>query len=213
MNRARIAAIVGLLLGCSAVSPALAETPLPYSPTAKQEAERLAALPPVMPKGRATIDHSGRKETGRASFYASKFAGRKMADGRKMNPNHNVAASKTLPLGTTTKVTQLETGKTTIVTIQDRGALVGSRVIDVSPKAAKQLGLERQGFASVEVSPITVPQKDGGVKLDAGAAEASPQEVQRAVETTKALAPRGASPASRPSASGSTRPSRASPLH
>jgi rare lipoprotein A len=45
----------------------------------------------------------------------------------------------------------------------------------------------------VEVSPIAVPQKDGSVKLGAGAAEASPEEVRRAVETTKALPSRAAS--------------------
>src|SRR5689334_6693917 len=106
MNRARIAAAAGLVLGCSAMSLALAETPPPDSPAAKQEAERLAALPAakqeaerlaalpaVAPKGKPAIDRSGRKERGRASFYAPKFTGHKMADGRKMNPNHNVAAS------------------------------------------------------------------------------------------------------------------------
>jgi rare lipoprotein A len=191
MNGARIAAAAaGLMLGCSAMSPALAETPPPDSPAAKQEAERLAALPPVAPKGKPAIDHSGRKERGRGSFYAPKFAGHKMADGRKMNPNHNVAASKALPLGTTTKVTNLETGKTATVTVQDRGPAVRDRVVDVSPKAAGQLDLKKRGVAPVEVSPITVPQKDGGIKLGAGAAQASPQEVQRAVETTKALTPR-----------------------
>src|SRR4051812_924319 len=92
MNRARIAAAAGLVLGCSSMSPALAETPPPDSPAAKQEAERLAASPPVAPKGKPAIDHSGQKERGRASFYAPKFAGHKMADGRTMNPNHNVAA-------------------------------------------------------------------------------------------------------------------------
>src|SRR5690348_2506119 len=110
VNRVRIAVAAGLMLGCSAMSLVLAETPPPDSPAAKQEAERLAALPPVVPKGKPAIDHSGRKESGRASFYAPKFAGHKMADARKMNLNHNVAASKALPLGTTAKVTNLETG-------------------------------------------------------------------------------------------------------
>jgi rare lipoprotein A len=106
-----------------------------------------------------------------------------------MNPNQNVAASKALPLGTTAKVTNLETGKTATVTVQDRGPTVGDRVVDVSPKAAEQLDLKKQGVASVEVAPIAVPQKDGSVKLGAGAATASPQEVRQAVETTKALTP------------------------
>jgi rare lipoprotein A len=193
MNRVRITVTVALLLGCSVISPVPADTPPPDSLAAKQEAERLAALPPVAPKGKPAIDYSGRKERGRASFYAPKFAGRKMADGRRMNPNQNVAASKALPIGTTAKVTNLETGKTATVIIQDRGPHRGDRVVDVSPKAAERLGLKKRGVAPVEVSPIAVPQKDGSVKLGAGAAEASPEEVRRAVETTKALPSRAAS--------------------
>jgi rare lipoprotein A len=190
MNKVHITLTAALWLGGSAMSPVLAETPPPASPAAKQEAERLAALPPVTPKGRPAIDYSGRKERGRASFYAPKFAGRKMANEQRMNPNQNVAASKALPLGTTAKVTNLETGKTATVTIQDRGPLRGDRIVDVSLKAAEQLGLKKRGVAPVEVSPIAVPQKDGSVKLGAGAAKASPEEVRRAVETTKALPPR-----------------------
>src|SRR5919112_514619 len=82
--------------------PAMAEPASP-DPAATQEAERLAAMPPVQPKGKAPTDHSGRKEKGRASYYADGFSGRKMANGRTMNPQDNVAASKTLPLGTTAK--------------------------------------------------------------------------------------------------------------
>jgi len=107
-----------------------------------------------------------------------------------MNPNQYVAASKALPLGSTAKVTNLETGKAATVIIQDRGPRRGDRVVDVSPKTASQLGLKKRGVAPVEVSPIAVPQKDGGVKLGAGAAEASPEEVRRAVETTKTLSSR-----------------------
>ena len=189
MTRVRIMVITVLLLGYAATYPVLAEAPPPDSAAAKQEAERLAALPPVMPKGKPAVDHSGRKERGHASYYAANFAGRKMANGHKMNSNQHVAASKTLPLGTTTKVTRLETGKTTTVTVQDRGPFVGGRVVDVSPKAAEQLDLKKQGVAPVEIAPIAVPQKDGSVKLGAGAAMASPQEVRHAVETTKAQTP------------------------
>ena len=76
------------------------------------------------------------------------------------------------------------------MTVQDRGPSVRDRVPDVSPTAAGQLGLKKRGVASVEISPIAVPQTDGSVKLGAGATQASLQEVQRAVETTKALTPR-----------------------
>ena len=116
------------------------------------------------------LDRSGQKRVGKASFYARKFAGRKMADGTPMNPRDDNAASKTLPLGTTAKVTNLETGKSAVVTIQDRGPYVPGRIVDLSPSTAEQIGLSREeGIAKVEVVPIAVPLPDGGVKPGAGA--------------------------------------------
>lgn len=162
--------------------------PLPAdAPGAKQEAERLDKLPAVAPTPAGHIDHSGRKQTGRASFYAHRFANRKMADGHRMNPNTNVAASKTLPLGSVAKVTNLENGKTATVKIEDRGPYVGGRVVDLAPKVADQLDVTGKGVAPVEVKPITLPQPGGEVKLGAGAAEASPEEVHQAVEATRQL--------------------------
>ena len=101
------------------------------------------------------------------------FAGRKMADGNRMRPTGNNAASLTLPLGTTAQVTNLETGKTAVVTIQDRGPYVDGRIVDLSPATAKQIGLDHhKGVTEVEVAPITVPQPDGHIKLGDGALEA-----------------------------------------
>ena len=55
-----------------------------------------------------------------------------MADGSPMNPNANTAASKTLPLGTTARVTNLESGKSAVVEIRDRGPYVPGRIVDVT---------------------------------------------------------------------------------
>jgi rare lipoprotein A len=116
------------------------------------------------------IDRSGAKRFGKASFYANFFAGRKMADGKIMDPHANNAASRTLPLGTTAKVTNLETGKSAVVTIQDRGPYVDGRIVDLSPATAQQIGIsKRQGIAKVVVVPIVVPMPDGRVKLGAAA--------------------------------------------
>ena len=123
-------------------------------------------------------DFSAKKRMGKASFYANKFAGRKMADGTPMDPHGDNAASKTLPLGTTAKVTNLETGKSAVVTIQDRGPYVPGRIVDLSPDTAKEIGIShRKGVALVEVAPIAVPQPGGGIKL--GAAAADTRTVQR----------------------------------
>jgi rare lipoprotein A len=122
----------------------------------------------LSPQDKAPIDRSGKKRVGKASFYAHMFAGRKMADGKQMDPQHDNAASRTLPLGTTAKVTNLETGKSAFVTIQDRGPYVDGRIVDLSPSTAREIGIsQRQGVARVEVSPIAVPLPNGGVKLGA----------------------------------------------
>jgi len=119
------------------------------------------------------LDYSGMKRVGKASFYANSFAGKKMADGTPMDPHDDNAASRTLPLGTTAKVTNLETGKSAVVTIQDRGPYVAGRIIDLSPSTAREIGLTRtEGLADVKVEPIVVPMPDGSVK--AGAAAAAP---------------------------------------
>ena len=111
------------------------------------------------------LDHSGRKRVGKASYYARKFAGRKMADGTPMKPRSNNAASKTLPLGTTAKVTNLENGQSATVAIRDRGPYVPGRIIDLSPATAEEIGITpKDGVAPVEVAPIAVPQPDGSVK-------------------------------------------------
>jgi rare lipoprotein A len=180
----RAAIVAGLLSG---VGGAFAE-PLPAeAPGAAQEAQRLDKLPAVAAGRAGHVDRSGRKETGRASYYASRFGHRKMADGRRLNPNANVAASKTLPLGSVAKVTNLENGRTATVQIEDRGPVARGRVVDLTPKVAGELDIRHKGVVPVEVKPITLPRPDGSVALGAGAAEASPGELHRAVEVTKEL--------------------------
>lgn len=139
-------------------------------------AQAPAKDPPPRPNHPAAkghrLDHSGRAQVGKASFYARKFAGRKMADGTPMDPRDDNAASKTLPLGTKALVTNLETGRSAVVTIQDRGPYIDGRIVDLSPATARQIGLtEQEGLALVEVAPIAVPQPDGTMKPGAGASE------------------------------------------
>lgn len=138
------------------------------------------ASEPVVPDAlkpdtsKPALDRSGGKRFGKASFYANFFAGKKMADGKIMDPGTNNAASRTLPLGTMAKVTNLETGKSAVVKIQDRGPYVDGRIVDLSPSTAQQIGItRREGIAKVEVTPIAVPMPDGRIKL--GAAASDPQ--------------------------------------
>jgi rare lipoprotein A len=95
-----------------------------------------------------------------------------MADGAPMDPQGDNAASRTLPLGTTAKVTNVDTGKTAIVTIEDRGPYVDGRLVDLSPGTAAKIGLTpKKGLTKVVVAPIAVPLPDGKVKTGAAAHE------------------------------------------
>jgi len=110
-------------------------------------------------------DTSGHKRVGKASVYAKRFAGHKMADGSSMQPQADNAASKTLPLGTTAKVTNMETGESAVVKIEDRGPYVKGRIVDLSPATAEKIGIEpKEGVAKVSVVPIAVPLPNGEVK-------------------------------------------------
>jgi rare lipoprotein A len=75
-----------------------------------------------------------------------------------MDPHKMTAASRTLPLGTTAQVSNTKNGKTALVKITDRGPFSRNRVLDVSPKAATQLGMTDDGTAHVKVTPLTVPK-------------------------------------------------------
>jgi rare lipoprotein A len=154
-----------LLLGCSIGAGASAS-----APSARADALQAQASPPAASQ---KLDLSGHKRVGKASFYAKRFAGRKMADGNPMNPLDDNAASKTLPLGTTARVTNLETGQSAVVTIQDRGPYVKGRIVDLSPSTAQKIGITRTiGVARVEVDPIAVPLPDGRVKPGSAAQDA-----------------------------------------
>ena len=121
-----LAAAALSILGAGAAGPARsaaapAERALPADAADAPRSERSRPADRLSPLVQPPIDRTGRKRVGKASFYARIFAGRKMADGTRMEPTGNNAASLTLPLGTTAKVTNLETGKTAVVTIRDRG--------------------------------------------------------------------------------------------
>jgi rare lipoprotein A len=148
-----------LVLACCLGAPTWAgASDKPASPPAAKAAKK-----------KPVLDHSGQPRKGKASYYHKKFHGRKMADGTPMNPNANIAASRTLPLGTTAEVTNLANGKSEIVEIRDRGPYIDGRIVDLSPRVAERLDMKEDGIAPVVVTPIKVPLPDGSIKLGAGA--------------------------------------------
>src|SRR5262249_11579154 len=91
------------------------------------------------------------EQTGEASSYGQEFQGKTTAAGEKFDKNDLTAAHPTLPLGTKAKVTNLKTGKSVDVRINDRGPYVKGRDIDVSQGAAKKLDVTRSGIAPVKI--------------------------------------------------------------
>ena len=100
-------------------------------------------------------------ETGIASWYGEPFHGRKTANGAVYDMHKLTAAHKTLPLPTDVRVTNLENGRSIIVTVNDRGPFAHSRIIDLSYRAAQLLGMVEKGTAKVRVQVI-----NGGNNLD-----------------------------------------------
>lgn len=91
-------------------------------------------------------------QTGKASYYANKFNGRKTASGEIFRNSKKTAAHKTLPFGTKVWVTNLRNGKTVKVRINDRGPFVAGRDIDLSKKAARKIDMVREGVARVRIA-------------------------------------------------------------
>jgi len=95
-------------------------------------------------------------KVGNASWYGGKFHGRRTASGQRFDMHAMTAAHRSLPFGSRVKVTNLDNGKSAVVTINDRGPFVDNRIIDVSRRAADVLGFVRQGIARVRVQVLAV---------------------------------------------------------
>lgn len=90
-------------------------------------------------------------ESGKASYYADKFQGRKTANGETFRQQRMTAAHPTLPFGTKVKVTNLNNGRSVKVRVNDRGPFVAGRIIDLSKKAARKLGMLQTGVTTVKL--------------------------------------------------------------
>ena len=100
---------------------------------------------------------------GKASFYGGSdgFDGQTTANGDTFDHHDHTAAAKTIPLGSEAKVTNLKTGKSTVVTVTDRGPYVPGRKIDLSKNAAKDIGLtKKEGVAPVKIVVTKPPVKE-----------------------------------------------------
>lgn len=96
----------------------------------------------------------GYREKGEASWYGEPFHGRRTSSGVVYDMYQLTAAHKTLPLPSLVRVTNLDSGRSVVVTVNDRGPFVKDRLIDLSFAAAKQLDIIQAGTGRVEVEAL-----------------------------------------------------------
>ncbi len=105
-------------------------------------------------------------QKGVASWYGKKFHGRKTASGEIYNMNEISAAHKILPMGTFVKVLNRDNNKSIVVRINDRGPFAKERIIDLSYKAAVELGFDTIGTANVKITALGKTGKTPGDKIN-----------------------------------------------
>jgi rare lipoprotein A len=111
-----------------------------------------AALPRVEAgAGRDPKPASPHAMAGLASYY---WQGNKTASGEPFNKNALTAAHRTLPMNTRVKVTNVESGRSVVVRINDRGPFMPDRVVDLSDRAAEILGFKAKGLVRVELEEV-----------------------------------------------------------
>jgi rare lipoprotein A len=107
----------------------------------------------------AATAQTGQSQTGTASYYAEEFHGRLTASGEVYDMNAFTAAHRTHPFNTMLKVTNLASGATVVVRVNDEGPFVEGRIIDLSRAAAKKLGMLGSGTARVKLDVVSAPAK------------------------------------------------------
>lgn len=131
-----------------------------------QHTHRLACLVLLLLTLTASAQH--RSQKGKATYYSRKATGARTADGGRLHHDSLTCAHRTYPFGTLLKVTNPANNKQVIVRVTDRGPYVKGRIIDLSVKAARELGIIAQGIAPVIVERmkfIPIPFKPEDIEL------------------------------------------------
>ena len=100
------------------------------------------------------VDWVGYTESGKASFYADKHQFKKTASGELYNRDLKTAAHKSIPFGSTVKVTNIRNRKSVVVKINDRGPFVKGRIIDLSKAAFSRIGKLSSGVINVRIEVL-----------------------------------------------------------
>ncbi len=119
----------------------------------------------------------GEKFSGISSWYGPDFDGKATSSGEIYDMHALTAAHKTLPMNTIVKVTNRDNGKNVVVRINDRGPFVGTRIIDLSNKAARQIDMVKKGTANVRLEIIGFQGKKAEERGSKQPLSSGPQEV------------------------------------
>jgi rare lipoprotein A len=124
-------------------------------------AAQAAAVSPADTSFIAAVE-AERSMTGNASWYGPGFHGHRTSNGERFDSQALTAAHRSLPFGTLVRVTDTQTGKSTLVRVNDRGPFCGGRIMDLSEGAARVLGIRGKGTGNVrlEIFPASRMQSD-----------------------------------------------------
>ncbi len=160
------ASLLALAMGCHKAKIAATPPPPPPAPVASTRAANAPAVThvpaPVVRAPAPPEDAKGKPistEIGLASWYGP-YNNRRTADGSVFDGMSMTAAHRTLPMGTTVRVTNLTTNQSVMVRITDRGPFVPGRTLDLSIAAAKEIGVYKMGIARVKVEAFAKPGSD-----------------------------------------------------
>jgi len=95
-------------------------------------------------------------QSGKASWYGPGHIGKKTASGEIFTGKTRTAAHRNLPLGAVVRVLDSKTGRSVVVRINDRGPYVDGRIIDLSERAARDLGIRDQGVADITLEILAL---------------------------------------------------------
>jgi rare lipoprotein A len=148
--------IVLFATGCHHQTQVIYQPPPPaYSPSRSASAHRPEPVLTPQPTSASVYDDTRVKpvlvETGIASWYGPNYHHHAAADGTIFDQNELTAAHRTLPLGTTVRVTNIATGQQVLVRITDRGPFDPNRILDLSKGAADAIGGVRAGLIKVKI--------------------------------------------------------------
>ena len=100
-------------------------------------------------------------QAGKASWYGPGHIGKKTANGEIFTGRLRTAAHRDLPMGAVVRVLDKNTGRSVVVRINDRGPYVAGRVIDLSERAARDLGIRERGTADVTLEIVALAGPKG----------------------------------------------------